>query len=150
MEKSNVQDRQISAMRRMRGITLASLYRHKKSTRHLPRSLRLCGDCSNGTSWGGTCSSPVLTRLSCWPRFRWRTRMDEQRKYAILFAATILAARKLNEIGSKPCPARESTSRTQSTRPSSSSKRLIPPLYVSTVYADSVVIGSHPPKLSSA
>jgi hypothetical protein len=33
--------------------------------------------------------------------------MDEQRKYALLFAATILAARKLNEIGSKPCPARE-------------------------------------------
>ena len=33
--------------------------------------------------------------------------MDEQRKYAILFAATILAARKLNEIGAKPCPARE-------------------------------------------
>jgi hypothetical protein len=33
--------------------------------------------------------------------------MDEQRKYAILFAATILAARKLNEIGSRPCPARE-------------------------------------------
>ena len=31
--------------------------------------------------------------------------MDEQRKY--LFAATILAARKLNEIGTKPCPARE-------------------------------------------
>ena len=31
--------------------------------------------------------------------------MDEQRKYAILFAATILAARKLNEIGVKPCPA---------------------------------------------
>ena len=30
--------------------------------------------------------------------------MDEQRKYAILSAATILAARKLNEIGSKPCP----------------------------------------------
>ncbi len=26
--------------------------------------------------------------------------MDEQRKYAILFAATILAARKLNELGS--------------------------------------------------
>ena len=26
---------------------------------------------------------------------------------AILFAATILAARKLNEIGDKPCPARE-------------------------------------------
>ena len=24
------------------------------------------------------------------PRFRWRTQMDEQRKYAILFAATIL------------------------------------------------------------
>jgi len=54
--------------------------------------------------------------------------MDEQRKYAILFAATILAARKLNEIGSKPCLARESPSRTQSTRPSSSSKRLIPPV----------------------
>jgi hypothetical protein len=33
--------------------------------------------------------------------------MDEQRKYAILFAATILAARKLNETGTKPCPARE-------------------------------------------
>jgi len=30
--------------------------------------------------------------------------MDEQRKYAILFAATILAARKLHEIGAKPCP----------------------------------------------
>ena len=28
--------------------------------------------------------------------------MDEQRKYAILFAATILAARKLNESGIKP------------------------------------------------
>jgi len=33
--------------------------------------------------------------------------MDEQRKYAILYAATILAARKLNGIGDKPCPARE-------------------------------------------
>ena len=33
--------------------------------------------------------------------------MDEQRKFAILFAATILAARKLNEIGDKNCPARE-------------------------------------------
>ena len=33
--------------------------------------------------------------------------MDEQRKYAILFAATILAARKLHEIGDKKCPARE-------------------------------------------
>jgi len=32
--------------------------------------------------------------------------MDEPRKYAILFAATILAARKLNETGGKPCPAR--------------------------------------------
>ena len=30
--------------------------------------------------------------------------MDEQRKHAILFAATILAARKLNETGSKPLP----------------------------------------------
>ena len=28
--------------------------------------------------------------------------MDEQRKYAILFAATILAARKLNDIESTP------------------------------------------------
>ena len=33
--------------------------------------------------------------------------MDEQRKCAILFVATILAARKLNEIGSRLCPARE-------------------------------------------
>ena len=33
--------------------------------------------------------------------------MDQQRKCAILFAATILAARKLHEIGGKPCPARE-------------------------------------------
>ena len=33
--------------------------------------------------------------------------MDEQRKYAILFAATILAARKLSEISVKSCPARE-------------------------------------------
>jgi len=31
----------------------------------------------------------------------------KQRKYAILFAATILAAPKLNEIGVKSCPARE-------------------------------------------
>ena len=43
-------------------------------------------------------------------RFRWRTQMEEQRKYEILFAATILAVRKLNEIGSKPCPARECAS----------------------------------------
>jgi hypothetical protein len=34
--------------------------------------------------------------------------MDEQQKYAILFAGTILAARKLHEIGVKPCPAWES------------------------------------------
>ena len=33
--------------------------------------------------------------------------MDEQRKYTILFAPTILAAWKLHEIGNKPCPARE-------------------------------------------
>jgi len=33
--------------------------------------------------------------------------MEEQRKYAILFAATILAALKLNEIGVRLCPARE-------------------------------------------
>lgn len=32
--------------------------------------------------------------------------MDEQRKYALLFAVTILAVRKLHEIGDKPCPAR--------------------------------------------
>ncbi len=30
--------------------------------------------------------------------------MDEQRKYAILFAATILAARKLNDPDLKPWP----------------------------------------------
>jgi hypothetical protein len=35
--------------------------------------------------------------LSCSPRFRWRTQMDEQRKYASLFAATILAPRKLSD-----------------------------------------------------
>jgi hypothetical protein len=46
-------------------------------------------------------------RAILWPRFRWRTQLNEQRKFAILFAATILAARKLHEIGSKPCPARE-------------------------------------------
>jgi hypothetical protein len=33
--------------------------------------------------------------------------MDEPRKHAILFAATILAARKLNELGDRPSPARE-------------------------------------------
>jgi hypothetical protein len=33
--------------------------------------------------------------------------MDEPRKHAILFAATILAARKLAELGEKPSPARE-------------------------------------------
>jgi hypothetical protein len=33
--------------------------------------------------------------------------MGEQRKYAILFAATILATKKLHEIGDKSCPARE-------------------------------------------
>jgi hypothetical protein len=35
-------------------------------------------------------------------------RMDEQRKYALLFAATILAARKLAQYD-KPCPAIEAT-----------------------------------------
>lgn len=34
--------------------------------------------------------------------------MTEERKHAILFAATLLAARKLNEVGDKPSPARES------------------------------------------
>ena len=33
--------------------------------------------------------------------------MTEERKYALLLAATILAARKLAEIGDRPCPARE-------------------------------------------
>ena len=33
--------------------------------------------------------------------------MTEERKHAILFSATILAARKLAEIGDKSCPARE-------------------------------------------
>jgi len=33
--------------------------------------------------------------------------VDDQRKYALLFAATILAARKLHELGDKPCPSRE-------------------------------------------
>jgi hypothetical protein len=36
--------------------------------------------------------------------------VSEERKFALLFAATILAARKLSEIGelaNKPCPARE-------------------------------------------
>jgi len=33
--------------------------------------------------------------------------MDEQRKYAILFSATILAASKLTELGDKPSSARE-------------------------------------------
>jgi hypothetical protein len=33
--------------------------------------------------------------------------MSEERKYAILFAATILAARKLSEVGERSSPARE-------------------------------------------
>ena len=33
--------------------------------------------------------------------------MSEERKYAILYAATILAAKKLHEVGDKPSPARE-------------------------------------------
>ena len=33
--------------------------------------------------------------------------MTEERKHAVLFSATILAARKLRELGDKPCPARE-------------------------------------------
>ena len=36
--------------------------------------------------------------------------MSQERKYAILFAATILAARKLADLGNltdKPCPARD-------------------------------------------
>ena len=33
--------------------------------------------------------------------------MTEEAKHAILFSATILSARKLAEIGGKPCPARE-------------------------------------------
>ena len=50
--------------------------------------------------------------------------MEEQRKYAILFAATILAARKLNEIGVKSCPAREAPSRTPSLTHSKSLREL--------------------------
>jgi len=50
--------------------------------------------------------------------------MEEQRKYAVLFAATILAARKLNEIGAKPCPARECVLTEAIQRPSIASKRL--------------------------
>ena len=48
--------------------------------------------------------------------------MDEQRKYAFRFAATILAARKLNEIGSKPCPARSAAFLTPSLTPISARK----------------------------
>jgi hypothetical protein len=33
--------------------------------------------------------------------------MTEERKHVILLAATILAARKLTELGDKPSPARE-------------------------------------------
>jgi len=33
--------------------------------------------------------------------------MDEPRKYAILFAATILVARKLNDLGSNSCNKRD-------------------------------------------
>jgi hypothetical protein len=33
--------------------------------------------------------------------------MTEERKYALLFAPTILAARKLAEVGDRPCPARD-------------------------------------------
>ena len=33
--------------------------------------------------------------------------MTEERKHALLFSAIILAARKLAELGDKPCPARE-------------------------------------------
>jgi len=40
--------------------------------------------------------------------------MDEQRECAILFAATILAARRLHEMGVKPCPARECALQRQS------------------------------------
>ena len=50
--------------------------------------------------------------------------MDEQRLTAILFAATILAARKLNEIGVKSCPAREAPSRTPSLTHSKSLREL--------------------------
>jgi hypothetical protein len=37
----------------------------------------------------------------------WEFSMTEERKHAILFAATILAARKLHELGDRPSPARE-------------------------------------------
>jgi len=45
--------------------------------------------------------------VSCSPSFRWRIQWTSSGKYALLFAATILAARKLHEIGDKKCPARE-------------------------------------------
>ena len=48
--------------------------------------------------------------------------MDEQRKYATLFAATILAARKLNDTEARPGQY-TSTSRTQSRKPTAFSKR---------------------------
>jgi hypothetical protein len=41
-------------------------------------------------------------------RYAMLSRMDDQRKYALLFAATILAARKLAQYD-KPCPAIEAT-----------------------------------------
>ena len=43
--------------------------------------------------------------------------MDEQRKYAILLAARILAARKLNEIDSTPFPRGSALFRTPSLTP---------------------------------
>jgi len=50
--------------------------------------------------------------------------MDEQRKYAILMAATILAARKLHEIGDKPRPAREYAIADAITKPEQILKRI--------------------------
>ena len=41
------------------------------------------------------------------PAPRTDSKVEEQRKYANLFAATILAAKKLHEIGVKPSPVRE-------------------------------------------
>src|SRR5215472_80873 len=42
--------------------------------------------------------------LPCWPPFPLEDSVTEERKFAILFAATILAARKLSDPDLKPWP----------------------------------------------
>jgi len=46
----------------------------------------------------------ILSRIILFSPFPLEDSMDEQRKFAILFAATILAARKLNDADLKPWP----------------------------------------------